>query len=79
MQELKYRVILRNTGEIIECDAFKPIWGVLGYHINDNPHIEIHISGVHVSTIATAPNGRTYYRRMNSLKQFDITELFSRY
>ena len=79
MQELKYRAVLLNTGEILECETFRPIWGALKYHVDENPRIEFFNSGVHVSTIATAPNGRIYYRRVNSLKQFDVTAQFARF
>ena len=79
MNELKYRAVLLNTCEIIECETFKPIWGALKYHVDESPRIEIYVSGVHVSTIATAPNGRVYYRRMNSLKQYDVTAQFARF
>lgn len=79
MNELKFCAVILNTGELLECETFRPIWGALKYHVDENPRIEIYISGVHVSTIAAAPNGRIYYRRIGSLKQFDVTAQFARF
>ena len=78
MQDLKYRAVILNTSEFLECDTFAPIWRVLGYHIEESPRIEFYENGVHFSTISTAPNGRIYYRRTNSLRQFDVTHIFGR-
>lgn len=79
MNECKYRAVMLNTGEFLECPTFKPIWGALKYHVDENPRIEIYVWGVHVSTISTAPNGRIYYRRIGSLKMFDVTAEFARF
>lgn len=77
----KYSAVIINSSEILGCETMQPIWNALRWYVPEyeNVRIALYENGVHISTIAAAPNGRIYYRRIKSLKQYDITELFARF
>jgi hypothetical protein len=55
------------------ASPFRPIWDAAKWAVEDYAQsVEFYRDSVHFATLAKAPNGKVYYRRLDSLRMFEI-------